>query len=381
MDPPAVAPRIVPVTLAAVEAHPLRLPLLHPMRLASETVAAAETLLVRVVDTDGQEGWGEASSAPTMTGELLPGMVAVVERFLGPALLAAAVPDGAEAERRLARAIRGNSGARAACATAVLDLLARRAGLPLATLLGTALRDAVPAIRMVGEADPEATLAAVRAAAAEGFGHVKLKVGLGAEPEADAALVAGARAALGPASHLSADANMAWDAAAAVRFLRALPEGALDYLEQPVADDDLDGMAVVAGASAVPICVDEGLHGPDDIARHAERRAASGVGLKAIKLGGPLATLAAEAAARRHGMNTTLACKIAESSVGAAALLHLAAVVPTVDWGVSVTHPYLAEDATVVPVQVEAGRAHVPPGPGHGAVPDPARLRRHRWRG
>lgn len=189
--------------MAAVEAHPLRLPLLHPMRLASETVAAAETLLVRLVDADGQEGWGEASSAPTMTGELMPGMVAVVERFLGPALLAAPVPDGAEAERRLARAIRGNSGARAACATAVLDLLARRAGLPLAALLATTLRNAVPAIRMVGEVDPGATLDAVRAAANEGFGHMKLKVGMGTDPEADAALVAEARAALGPAAHLS----------------------------------------------------------------------------------------------------------------------------------------------------------------------------------
>ncbi len=111
------------------------------------------------------------------------------------------------------------------------------------------------------------------------------------------------------------------------------------------------------------------------------RRRASGVGLKAIKLGGLLATLTADAMARRHGMRTTLACKIAESSVGAAALLHLAAVVPDVGWGVSVTHPYLAEDVTASPVRVEGGQAYVPPGPGHGAVPDPARLLRYRWRG
>ena len=67
--------------------------------------------------------------------------------------------------------------------------------------------------------------------------------------------------------------------------------------------------------------------------------------------------------------------------MGAAALLHLAAVVPEVGWGVSVTYPYLAEDVAAAPVRVENGRAHVPPGPGHGAVPDPARLRRFRWRG
>lgn len=371
---------MAPLRLAAVEAHPLHIPLCHPMRLASETLAAAETLLVRVIDDTGQEGWGEASSAPTMTGELLPGMVAAVERFLRPELLAAPLADGAEAERRLARAIRGNTGARSACATAVLDLLARRAGLAMSALLGAALRDALPAVRMVGEADPAAMLAAVRMAAAEGFRHVKIKVGMAESPEADAALVAQVRTALGPDVHLSADANMAWDAMAAARFVRALPRGILDYLEQPVADDDLDGMAATAAASDVPICVDEGLHAFDDIARHAARRAAAGVGLKAIKLGGPLALLAADTAARRHGMRSTLACKIAESSIGAAALLHLAAVVPEIGWGVSVTHGYLAEDVTAAPVRVERGRALVPPGPGHGAVPDPARLARHRWR-
>ena len=367
-----------PLRLVAVEAWPLALPLLHPMRLASETIRVAETLLVRAVDSDGREGWGEASIAPTMTGELLPGMVSAVRRFLAPALLAAPVTL-AMLTHRLDRAIRGNTGAKAAAEVAVLDLLARRAGLPLSALLGQALRDEVPAIRMVGEADPEATLAGVQAARDAGFSHVKLKLGMAATPEADVALVQRARALLGPAAHLSGDVNMAWSLDAARRFLHTLRPGTLAYLEQPVADDDLDGMAELA-TMGCPLCLDEGLHDAGEIDRYAARQAVAGFGLKAIKLGGLLPTLAADRRARAHGLQTTLACKIAETSVGAAATLHLAAVVADVSWGVSVTHPYLAEDVTAAPLPVVRGMAAVPPGPGHGVVPDATRLARFTWK-
>jgi L-alanine-DL-glutamate epimerase-like enolase superfamily enzyme len=360
------------VRIAAVEAHPLALPLRKPMRLASETITAAETLLVRVVDEAGREGWGEASVAPTMTGDLLPGMVAAITRFIGPALCAAPVEDPASAAHRIARAIRGNTGAKAAAEIAMLDLFARVRGVPLAELLGVPRRDRAPAILMLGEGQG--------ASEAQGASHVKAKLGMAA-PAEDAAAMAALRAALGPGVHLSGDANMAWSVPQALAFAAALPPGVLDYLEQPVADDDLAGMAAVAAALDCPVCFDEGLHGPRDITAHAEARAAGGVGLKAIKLGGLQATLAADALARGLGLRTTWACKIAESSIGAAALLHAVSVLPEVEWGVSVTHRYLVEDVVAVPVAMAGGDALLPPGPGLGIAPTAALLARYRWRG
>lgn len=369
-----------PLRLVALESWPLALPLKKPMRLASETVRTAETLLVRAVAEDGTEGWGEASSAPTMTGDLLPGMVAATRRFLAPALLAASLADGAGVAQRLSRAISGNTGAKAAAEAAVLDLLARRAGVPLAALLGGACRDVVPAIRMVGEADAALTLAQVRDAATEGCTHIKLKLGMAAAPEADAAVVAEARRIAGAAVHLSGDANMAWSAEQALRFLHALPAGVLDYLEQPVPDDDLAGMAACVAAGRTEICFDEGLHGAADIVKHAQAKAAQGVGLKAIKLGGLLATVAADALARAHGLRSTLASKIAESSIGCAATLHMACVVPDVSWGVSVTQAYLEADVVPAPIVMAQGQARLPAGPGLGLAPDMALLRRYTWK-
>lgn len=367
-----------PLTIAAVAVWPLRIPLRKPLLLASETIADAETLLIEVRDGEGRSGWGEASAAPTMTGEVLAGMAEVAGRYLGPALLREALPGKDAIGPRLARAIRGNTGAKAAAEMAVLDLAARRAGLPLSRFLGDPLRDAVPAIAMIGSAGDAAVLEAALAARAQGFRHIKVKLGLRADPLEDAALVRALRAALGPAAHLSGDANMAWDVAAASAFRADLPEGTLDYLEQPLPDDDLAGLAVLARQPGCPICIDEGLHGLRDIPCY--RGLAAGFGLKSIKLGGLLPTLAADALLRENGMRGTLACKIAESSVGAAAAVHLASLLPDVEWGLSVTQGMLTEDITEAGVALRGGQAMVPAGPGIGVVPDPARLARFRDR-
>ncbi|MEI6160279.1 MAG: enolase C-terminal domain-like protein, partial [Roseococcus sp.] len=282
----------------------------------------------------------------------------------------------AEIAHRLDRAIRGNTGAKCAAEAALLDLAARRAGLPLSAFLGTPLHTSAPAIAMIGGATEQAVLKAALAAQAQGFRHIKVKLGLRADPGEDAAMIRRLRAALGPAAHLSGDANMAWSLEATLAFLAALPEGTLDYLEQPLPDNDRPSLAALAARTRCPICIDEGLHGLADIPTY--RGVAAGFGLKSIKLGGLLPTLVADSLAREAGMRTTLACKIAESSIGAAAALHLAALLPDLGWGLSLTHGMLAEDVAAPGIRLEAGQAWLPDGPGIGLAPDPARLNAYR---
>jgi L-alanine-DL-glutamate epimerase-like enolase superfamily enzyme len=75
-------------------------------------------------------------------------------------------------------------------------------------------------------------------------------------------------------------------------------------------------------------------------------------------------------------MKVNLAGKMAESGIATAAVLHLAAAVPSLDWGVSPTSPYLAEDLLARPLEFGAGHATVPTGPGLGVEVDEARVRR-----
>lgn len=364
-----------PLCLAAIHVWPLRIPLRQPLKLASETITHAETLVIEARDTEGCSGWGEASAAPTMTGEVLPGMAEVARRYLAPALQAAPFGAAAEITHRLDRAIRGNTGAKCAAEAALLDLAARRADLPLCDFLGQRRRDTAPCIAMIGGATEAKVLEAALAAQAQGFRHIKVKLGLRPDPREDAAMIRHLRAALGPEAHLSGDANMAWTLAAALAFLSELPEGALDYLEQPLADDDKAGHAQLAAQTSLPICIDEGLHGLSDIPGY--RGIVAGFGLKSIKLGGLLPTLAADALAREGGMRTTLACKIAETAIGNAALLHLAALVPELGWGLSLTHGMIAADITEGGLPLEHGSARLPSAAGIGVSPSRKNLEEH----
>jgi muconate cycloisomerase len=73
-----------------------------------------------------------------------------------------------------------------------------------------------------------------------------------------------------------------------------------------------------------------------------------------------------------------VAAKIAESSIASAAGIHLACAVPSIDWGVSLTHFYLAEDLVRRPPPLKNGMVALPAGPGLGIEVDEAAVAR--WR-
>ena len=101
--------------------------------------------------------------------------------------------------------------------------------------------------------------------------------------------------------------------------MRAVAGTGLAFFEQPVARHDLAGMAAVAAASRVPIGADEGIHSLDDIERHHAAKAARGVSLKAIKLGGMRARDGGRQLCDRLGMKVNVSCKTGESSIASAA--------------------------------------------------------------
>jgi len=98
----------------------------------------------------------------------------------------------------------------------------------------------------------------------------------------------------------------------------------------------------VAAATGIAIGADEGIHSLDDIARHHDRKAARGVSLKAIKLGGIRAVVEAGRLCDRLGISVNISCKTGESSIACAAALHAASIIPNIAWGLTLTHTALA---------------------------------------
>jgi len=361
--------------IRSIEPFAVSLPMVKPLIMAGEEVRRAENMLVRMTSDCGQIGWGEAAAAPTMTGETIASMVAVVH-YLAPVLVGRDAADMAGAVKAMRGRLYANHGAKAAIEIALHDLLGRATGRPVHALIGNKRRSRLPLMRPIGggNSDVDAREAALKKAC--GVTAFKIKVGIGT-PAKDAARTRAICAALRNGCLISADANQGFTTDGAIAFVQAVAGAGLDFVEQPVAADDLDGMAAVAAATDIAIGADEGIHSAADVARHHERAAAGGVSLKAIKLGGIRAVVEAARLADDLGMRVNVSCKTGESSIGCAAALHVASVIPNVAWGLTLTHTGLAEDVVTDPIRTERGRADVLDRPGLGVEVDEDRVRRY----
>lgn len=369
-----------PVIIAAIEAIAVDLPLRAPIDLGGRLkLDTAEAVIVRAVSRDGAVGWGESAAAPNLTGELAEGMEAAIRRALAPALIGADAARPGDIAARLDRAIRGNAAARAAVELALLDLAGRARGVPASALLGARQRQRVALVRMLGNATADADVDEAARCARDGFTLFKLKVGTRPLDE-DIAAARAVRAAIGPEAALSVDANATWSVDKAVAFVHATAGLDIAFLEQPLAPRALDGLARIHAATARPVCADEGIAALADIDAHAAAGAAQGTSLKPLKLGGYVAALHAARRCAELGWQINLSGKVAESSLVTAGLLHLAAVLPSLDWGLTATHHYIAGEIVRAPFAAGAGVLDVPDGPGLGVEIDPARVAEFRRR-
>ena len=365
-----------PLPIRRVDAIPVALPLKTPMKMAGITIATAENVLVRIEAADGRVGWGEAASAPTMTGDTLGGLVAAVRDHLAPLLVGQDAFNRPTLVPALRRALMGNTGAHSAVEMALLDLTGRASNTRLVDAVAPKpLRTQVKPMWLLGNATPEQDIDEARAREREGFHFFKLKIGV--KPLADEIATAHAvRAALGRKMPLCADANTGLTLANAKRYIERTRPAKLAFIEQPLAYDDLAGLKALAKLR-LPIGVDEGIHSLADVTASA-RAGAAGVSLKLIKLGGFTTAYEAAKLCRRLRLKINVAAKIAESSIASAAAVQLACVAPNVDWGVSITHFYLAEDLVKAPLPIVDGTVSLPTGPGLEVTVDEAKVERYR---
>ena len=369
---PAAAAR---TAIRRIEPIAVSLPMTKPMKMAGVLIKAADNVLVKVELEGGHTGWGEAASAHSMTGETVESMMAAI-RHMAPALLNMDTADISAVSRRMDQLMYYNQSAKSAVEMALHDALGKVLGKPVYDLLGGKKRSRVPVLWLLGTGSIEGDVAEALAKRAAGFVAYKIKVGVG-DPLDDALRTRKVCAALGKGLLISADANQGYSFEQALAYVKAVDGAGLDFFEQPIAGHDIDGMANIAAATGIPIGFDEGLHGMEDLMQHHQRKAARGCSLKTIKLGGLKGVMRAAEFCRQFGMKVNLACKVAESGIAAASLMHLAAAVPEVAWGVSISNQYLADDIVLATVDVVDGHAEVPAGTGLGIEVDEAKVRKY----
>jgi L-alanine-DL-glutamate epimerase-like enolase superfamily enzyme len=245
----------------------------------------------------------------------------------------------------------------AAIDIALYDLKAKRAGLPLAKLLG-AHRDSVQAYNTSG-GFLHAPLAEVQARADEsltaGIGGIKIKVGQPDQRE-DLRRVAAVREHLGPDVPLMVDANQQWDRPTALRMGRALEEFGLVWIEEPLDAYDAVGHADLARALDTPVATGEMLSSVGEHIALIDHGAADVIQPDAPRIGGITPFLRLAALADQAGLQ--LAPHFAMEIH-----LHLAAAYPREPW---VEHFEWLDPLFEERLETRGGRMIVPDRPGLG---------------
>ena len=351
----------IPEPPDTVELIRVRLPFVRPFRTSFGTEREKEAILVRALGGDGQEGWGEcvAMAAPRYSGEWTDGAWLVLRDFLVPSALT-----GRDA------GIRGHPMAEAALATALIDLDLRRRGISLAAHLG-GVRDRVECGVSLGiEDEIDILLEQVRLFVDHGYRRIKLKI----EPGRDVEVVREVRAAH-PHVSLTVDANAAYRIEDA-DGLRQLDEFGLDYVEQPLGEDELLGHADLGRWMNTPICLDETITSAIVAAEAIRLEACRVINIKPGRVGGIREAVRIHDLAKAEGIPVWCGGML-ETGIGRAANLAVASL-PNfrLPGDTSGSDRYFHRDITQ-PFVVEAdGTMGVPTGPGIGVDPLPDALKK-----
>lgn len=156
------------------------------------------------------------------------------------------------------------------------------------------------------------------------------------------------------------DANCAWTADQAIAYSEELATLGVEFMEQPLGKDDLEGMKDVFKYSKLPVIADESCITEGDVKRCKDLF--HGINVKLVKAGGITPGLRMLREAKSYGMKTMVGC-MTESSVGITAIAHIAALLDYVDMdGAMLLSRDIAEG-----VVIEPGKVIFPQGNGIGA--------------
>jgi L-alanine-DL-glutamate epimerase-like enolase superfamily enzyme len=327
----------------------------HPFVIARGGSSEWRTVWVRLVDDDGFEGWGEAAPS-RFYGETSDTVLAALDR-LRPIIEAANSADIEQTETAMVQALRFNAAARCAVSAALHDLQGKRLGVPLWKLWGlTPAASPRSSFTIAIAADDAMLRDRVREAVAAGYPILKVKLG----SDRDRRIIQLVRDEA-PNAILRVDANAAWTPKHTLLMAPLLQELCVEFIEQPLPPQDLDGMRFVRERCALPIVADESCLVASDVAKLVG--VVDGVNLKLAKCGSLREALRIIHTARAHGMLVMAGCMI-ETSLGITAAAHLAPLLDCVD----LDGAALLRDDPFIGATITHGVVTLPTSPGLGVT-------------
>ena len=342
----------------------IRIPLKRPFKTALRQVHFAEDIVIKVIANTGEIGWGSAPPTAVITGDSQDSIVAAIRDTLGPKIIGMEVENLEGVMAQLETAMLHNHSAKAALDMAVHDLFAKRFNMPLFRLFG-GFRQEMETDITISLNDPEEMICDAKAALAEGYRALKLKVG--SDAALDMKRVQAIRGAVGGAVKIRLDANQGWGPKEAVRLIRQFESEGLDIelVEQPVKAHDVEGLKFVTDQVETEIMADESAFGPYEVFRLLSLRACDLINIKLMKAGGLHQAAKIAHIAQTMDIECMMGCML-ESKVGITAAASLAGGKRSITRADLDAAVLLAEDPVVGGVSFSGNRIHLPDASGLG---------------
>src|SRR5690606_3446029 len=277
-------------TIQSIEAILVDIPTIRPHKLSMTTMGVQTMVVVRMKDSDGLEGLGEATTIGGLAyGPESPESVKLtIDTYFTPQRVGRRADTFSTLKVMLSRSTRGNNLARSAIDTALLDLQGKRLNRPVSDLLGGAVHQHLPVLWTLASGDTGKDIdEALSLIAARRHCDFKLKIGSRPVMD-DVRHVAAIKEAVGDKASVRVDVNQAWDEATAAKGMAELQAAGIDLVEQPTPMKDYAALVRLSAKFHLPILADEAVADAKDMYNLAAAGFSGAVAMKIAKAGGPV---------------------------------------------------------------------------------------------
>lgn len=248
------------------------------------------SVLVRLTDDAGVQGWGQSVPVETWTYETPESVASTLEHYLAPALLGADPAALADVHARMERAIKpsfsvGQPLAKAAVDLACYDLWGKQTGRSVCELLGGRRSEEVKLSWTVNAASLDKAERQLEQGRAAGYDSYNVKIGPPQTPAFDHELIKAVRAFAANGFHW-ADANTSYDLATARAMAAKLADAGFRALESPLPPNRIRDYQALKRHGALPILMDEGIVSPVEAEEFAALGMMDGIAMKVARCGG-----------------------------------------------------------------------------------------------
>jgi L-rhamnonate dehydratase len=360
-----------PLRIVSVRHWKVAMPFKEALQWGSGKRPAATRLVVELTLANGIKGYGETIC-----------LLEFIEPVLVNTVFPIALQHCAQDVERFTRHILGAGYyhhkravvmAMAAVEMAMWDAQGKTLGQPLSSLWGGVYRQQVEVSAYLFGTNSDTLQTSAKRFLDAGYRSFKVKIGM--DSVSDITNVESVRRTIADLP-LRADVNGAWTPGTARRSLEKLRSYDLQYIEQPLELDDLQGHAHLRQMQPIPIALDESAYTLADVGNIIRCAAADVILLDPHEIGGLWQTIKAAAIAESVGIPVTLHSG-GELGFSQAAYIHLAASIPNISISIDSERAYLSDDIVENLPSLSEGSFAIPTEPGLGVSPNFTKIERY----